>query len=80
MEVKVTPLEYDLEQVVQHGDAAIAAHVQTPPNRRELMIWTKITCRRGLSPRFFPVSCWGQGNQDIYSDDTIAHYPKGVLR
>jgi hypothetical protein len=39
MEVKVTPLEYDLEQVVQHGDAAIAAHVQTPPNRRELMIW-----------------------------------------
>jgi hypothetical protein len=33
VEVKVTPIECDLVQVV-HGDAAVAAHVQTPPNRR----------------------------------------------
>jgi hypothetical protein len=34
VEVKVAPIECDLEQVVQRGDAAVAAHVQTPPNRR----------------------------------------------
>ena len=34
VEVKVAPIECDLEQVMQRGDAAIAAHVQTPPNRR----------------------------------------------
>ena len=34
MEVKVAPIECDLEQLVQRGDAAVAAHVQTPPNRR----------------------------------------------
>ena len=34
MEVKVAPIECDLEQVVQRGDAAVAAHLQTPPNRR----------------------------------------------
>src|SRR6202035_5807699 len=33
-EVKVAPIECDLEQVVQRGDAAVAAHVQTPPNGR----------------------------------------------
>ena len=32
VEVKVAPIECDLEQVMQRGDAAIAAHVQ--PNRR----------------------------------------------
>src|SRR6202035_1198639 len=32
MEVKVAPIECDLEQLVQRGDAAVAAHVQTPPN------------------------------------------------
>ena len=34
VEVKVAPIECDLEQVVQHGDAAVAGHVQTPPYRR----------------------------------------------
>jgi hypothetical protein len=34
MEVKVAPIECDLEQVMQRGDAAVAAHVQTPSNRR----------------------------------------------
>ena len=34
MEVKVAPIECDLEQVVQRGDAAVAAHMQTAPNRR----------------------------------------------
>src|SRR5271165_6295526 len=34
VEVKVAPIECDLEQVVQRGDAAVAAHMQTPPNRR----------------------------------------------
>ena len=34
VDVKVAPIECDLEQVVQRGDAAVAAHVQTPPNRR----------------------------------------------
>ena len=33
MEVKVAPIECDLEQLVQRGDAAVTAHVQTPPNR-----------------------------------------------
>ena len=33
MEVKVTPIECDLEQLVQRGDAAVTADVQTPPNR-----------------------------------------------
>src|SRR5260221_12088675 len=33
-EAKVAPIECDLEQVVQHGDAAVAGHVQTPPYRR----------------------------------------------
>jgi hypothetical protein len=32
MEVKVAPIECDLEQLVQRGDAAVTAHVQTPPN------------------------------------------------
>jgi hypothetical protein len=32
--VKVAPIECDLEQFVQRGDAAVAAHVQTPPNGR----------------------------------------------
>jgi hypothetical protein len=32
MEVKVAPIECDLEQLVQRGDAAATAHVQTPPN------------------------------------------------
>src|SRR6266481_4120813 len=34
VEVKVAPIECDLEQLVQHGDAAVAGHVQTPPYRR----------------------------------------------
>src|SRR5260221_9458191 len=34
VEVKVAPIECDLEQVVQHCDAAVAGHVQTPPYRR----------------------------------------------
>jgi hypothetical protein len=34
VEVKVAPIECDLDQLVQRGDAAIAAHVQTPPNGR----------------------------------------------
>jgi predicted extracellular nuclease len=34
VEVKVVPIEYDLEQVVQCGDADVAAHVQTPPDWR----------------------------------------------
>src|SRR5260370_22479749 len=34
VEVKVAPIECDLEQFVQRGDAAVAAHVQTPPNGR----------------------------------------------
>ena len=34
VEVKVAPIECDLEQAVQRGDAAVAAHMQTPPNRR----------------------------------------------
>src|SRR5271165_6184160 len=33
MEVKVAPIKCDLEQLVQRGDAAVTAHVQTPPNR-----------------------------------------------
>ena len=33
MEVKVAPIECDLEQLVQRDDAAVTAHVQTPPNR-----------------------------------------------
>jgi hypothetical protein len=32
--VKVAPTECDLEQLVQRSDAAVAAHVQTPPNGR----------------------------------------------
>ena len=32
MEVKVAPIECDLEQLVQRGDAAVTADVQTPPN------------------------------------------------
>jgi len=32
MEVKVAPIECDLEQLVQRGDAAVTAHMQTPPN------------------------------------------------
>ena len=34
VEMKVAPIECDLEQLVQRGDAAVAAHVRTPPNRR----------------------------------------------
>ena len=34
VEVKVAPIECDLEQAVQRGDAAVAAHMQTAPNRR----------------------------------------------
>jgi hypothetical protein len=34
VEMKVAPIESDLEQVVQRGDAAVAAHMQTAPNRR----------------------------------------------
>jgi hypothetical protein len=34
VEVKVAPIECDLEQSVQRGDAAVAGHVQTPPYRR----------------------------------------------
>src|SRR5260221_2795452 len=34
LEGKVAPIECDLEQVVQHCDAAVAGHVQTPPYRR----------------------------------------------
>src|SRR5260221_2135960 len=34
VEVKAAPIECDLEQVVQHCDAAVAGHVQTPPYRR----------------------------------------------
>src|SRR5258708_33995259 len=34
VEVKVAPIECDLEQFVQRGDATVAAHVQTPPNGR----------------------------------------------
>jgi len=34
VEVKVAPIECDLEQLVQRGDAAVAGHVQTPPYRR----------------------------------------------
>jgi hypothetical protein len=34
LEVIVAPIECDLEQVVQRGDAAVAAHMETPPNRR----------------------------------------------
>ena len=34
VEVKVAPIERDLEPFVQCGDTAVAAHVQTPPNRR----------------------------------------------
>src|SRR5258708_18343905 len=32
VEMKVAPIECDLEQLVQRGDAAVTAHVQTPPN------------------------------------------------
>jgi hypothetical protein len=31
VEVKVAPIECDLEQLVQRSDAAVTAHVQTPP-------------------------------------------------
>jgi hypothetical protein len=34
VQVKVAPIECDLEQVVQRGNAAVATHVQTPPNGR----------------------------------------------
>ena len=34
VEMKVAPIKCDLEHVVQRGDAAVAGHVQTPPNRR----------------------------------------------
>jgi hypothetical protein len=34
VEVKVAPIECDLEQLMQLGDAAVALHVQTPPNGR----------------------------------------------
>jgi hypothetical protein len=34
VEVKVAPIGCDLEQLVQRSDAAVAAHVQTPPNGR----------------------------------------------
>ena len=32
--MKVAPIERYLEQLVQRGDAAVALHVQTPPNGR----------------------------------------------
>ena len=34
VKAKVAPIECDKEQVVQRRVAAVAAHVQTPPNRR----------------------------------------------
>ena len=34
VEVQVAPIERDLEQFVQRGDTGVAAHVQTPANRR----------------------------------------------
>jgi hypothetical protein len=34
VEVKVAPIECDLEKVVQDGDAGVAARVRTPPNRQ----------------------------------------------
>jgi len=34
VEVKVAPIECDLEQVVQRGDAAVAARMEMAPNRR----------------------------------------------
>src|SRR5258708_13007587 len=46
VEVKVAPIQCDLEQVVQHGDAAVAGHVQTPPYRRG----------DGAEPDFEPVN------------------------
>src|SRR5260370_36385701 len=39
VEVKVAPIECDLEQAVQRGDAAVAAHMQTAPNRRGGLEW-----------------------------------------
>jgi hypothetical protein len=34
VEMKGAPIECYLEQLVQRGDAAVALHVQTPPNGR----------------------------------------------
>ena len=84
VEVKVAPIECDLEQLVQCGDAAVAAHVQTPPNRWvnleeqdvELVnfdgsVWLDHSSSRSLvaavlSPRFFPVSLFGETNRAMW--------------
>jgi len=34
VEVKIAPIECDLEQLLQRGDVAVATRVQTPPNGR----------------------------------------------
>jgi hypothetical protein len=32
VEVKIAPIEYDLEQILQRGDATVAVHMQAPPD------------------------------------------------
>jgi hypothetical protein len=74
--MKVAPIECDLEQVVQGGDAPVTTHEQTPPNER---VNLEVSVSRQPDQLKFPVVVIADENYKIDRLEARSREERGIF-